>query len=146
VATFTSQAILTVDPMYQQKPHLAVGCFEEDKLRSYICCGAAGDAWVLDLMVSAQDNPRALRDCLETCLAHYESQGVRQFYYAFPNKWARAYRTFWREGAPLLRRYTIEDRCIIEANKKPTDAWIWKHVLHETVVPVDFLLRRSYLP
>ncbi len=144
VSTFTSNPLHTVNPVYKNRPHLAVGLFEEGKLESFICCFAKDDYWILDLMIASGD-PKTLRECLEFCLNHYEAQGVFQFYYAFPNKWARTYRSFWKDGSPTLRKYTIEDKYIIEPNKIPTDKWVWETILHSTVVPVEFLVRRSYV-
>jgi hypothetical protein len=144
VSTFTSNPLTTVSDRFKQEPHVAIGCWEDAKLVAFICCYSDEDFWVLDLMVSNGD-PSKLQQCLDKCLEHYESRGITQFYYAFPQKWARAYRSFWKAGAPLLRKYTIEDRCVIEARKRPIDPFIWEHILHEIVVPVPFLLRRSYV-
>ena len=93
-------------------------------------------------MVSRGD-ASALQQILERCLQYHESKGINQFYYAFPTKWARAYRSFWRDGTPSLRKYRIEDLCIIEANKVPSDTMIWDHIVHQVIVPVDLTLRRS---
>jgi hypothetical protein len=84
---------------------------------------------------------------LDACLEHYEARGVNQFYYAFPQKWARAYRSFWKAGVPRLRKYVIEDITVIDSHKVNADPFIWNHILHQVVVPVAFLLRRSvYTP
>lgn len=144
-STFTSSAITTVSDRYLERPSTAVGAFNGDTLRAYICAYAPENLgfWVLDLMVS--DNARAIHPCLEWCLNHYEALGVNQFYYAFPAKWSTAYNTFWRDSVPPLRKYTIEDVSSIKARRIP-DPWTWQHILHECLVPVDFLLRRSFVP
>lgn len=133
----------TLNARYQVDPHYAVGNFEDDKLVAYICCYQAEDFWVLDLMIS-DGRPTNLHPCLDACLEHYEARGVTQFYYAFPQKWARAYKSFWRDSVPRLRKYTIEDKQVIEANRKP-EQWIWEHVMHEYIAPVPLLLRRSHV-
>ncbi len=143
VDTFSSVAIGTIHPRYLSAPNIAVGCWVDDKLEAFICASGYPEFWVLDLMISNGD-PKYLRACLEYCLQHYESHGVAQFYYAFPQKWARAYRSFWREGAESLRKYTIEDCKVIEPYAIPDD-FVWEHILHQIVVPVPFLLRRSYV-
>lgn len=144
VSAFTSNPINMVHTRYQQEPNLAVGCWVDNKLVAYICAYVHDDYWVLDLMISSGD-PKQLHLCLEFCLQEFEERGIRQFYYAFPQKWARAYRSFWKDGCPTLRKYTIEDRCVIPARKVSPDPFIWEHILHECVVPVPFLLRRSYV-
>lgn len=144
VSAFTSNPINSVHTRYQQPPHMAVGCWEQDKLVSYICAFVGTDYWVLDLMISS-GNPKQLYSCLDFCLQEFESRNIKQFYYAFPQKWARSYRSFWKDGCPTLRKYTIEDITVIEARKIPTDPFIWNNILHECVVPVPFLLRRSYV-
>ena len=145
ITEFSNNPINFVHKMYQSEPHIAVGCWGEDgKLASYICAFGGNDFWVLDLMISSGD-PKQLYGCLDYCLEHFEAKGITQFYYAFPQKWARAYKSFWKEGVPRLRKYTIADINVIEAKKIPNDPWIWQNVLHEVVVPVPFLLRRSYV-
>lgn len=144
VSTFTSASIAVVDARYQQTPHLAVGLWQDDVLQCYICAYAHQDFWTLDLMIASGD-PKQLQAVLQAVLVHFESIGVTQFWYAFPAKWARAYRSFWKRGAPALRKYTIEDIDTIQPYRVPTDAWIWEHILHRVVVPVPFLLRRSYV-
>lgn len=144
VSQFTSAPFTNVPDSYKTRPNLAVGHFnDEGKLSAFICCYSNDGFWVLDLMVSS-GNPKELHYCLDQCLAHYESVGIYQFFYAFPEKWARAYRSFWREGVDRLKKYTIEDVSIIEANKR-SDPWIWEHVMHEYVAPVSLLLRKSYV-
>jgi hypothetical protein len=130
---------------------LAVGAFDNEQLIAYICAYHDDEAhdvhgqqfWTLDLMISTGE-PQRLRDCLQHCLEYYENRGVNQFYYAFPEKWARAYRSFWKAGTPNLRRYVIEDQCVIQPRQRPADQFVWEHILHEYIVPVPFLLRRSY--
>lgn len=141
---FTSNLINFVHDRYQQAPNLAAGLFEDNTLKAYICAYGQPKYWVLDLMISSGD-PTQLHHCLDFCLAHYEAQGAPCFYYAFPQKWARAYKSFWRESIPRLQKYTIEDIMIIEKNKIPKDEWVWNNVLHEQIVPVSFLLRKSYV-
>jgi len=142
VSKFSFNPVTSVHPRYQVAPHLAVGSFGEN---AFICAYTGGpEFWVLDLMVSGGD-PKPLRSCLQFCLDHYETRGVFQFYYAFPEKWARSYRSFWKDGVEELRKYKIEDVRVIEANKVCSDEFTWNHVLHQSVVPVPFLLRRSYV-
>jgi len=143
VDSFTFTPITSVNTRYQVAPHFVVGAFAHDDLKAFMCAYAGGDFWVLDLMVC--DELRQLHPCLERCLEHYEAMGIGQFFYAFPKKWAKAYRLFWRASVPALRRYRIEDVGEIDPYKVPTDPWIWEHILHETVVPVPLLLRRSHL-
>ena len=144
VTEFTSTPIITLNTKYQYAPHYAVGNFNQaGKLIAYMCCYSTEDFWVLDLMISSV-KPTDLHECLDACLNHYEALGITQFYYAFPQKWARAYRSFWRNKVERLRKYTISDEIIIEANRRPTQ-WIWEHVMHEYIAPVNLLLRRSYV-
>lgn len=142
VQTLTTAPLTYVGAQYQTEPHVAYGCFQEDRLVAFICCWATPEFWVLDLMVSSGE-PRALQVCLEQCLQHYEALGIFQFYYAFPEKWARAYRSFWRSGAPSLRKYVIEDIERIEPNKRPINPMVWADILHEQIVKIPLLLRRS---
>lgn len=144
VTEFASVPITHIPQKYLMKQNAAVGYFEDGKLKSFICASSSGDFWVLDLMISSGD-PKTLRLCLQKCLELFEERGITQFYYAFPEKWARAYRSFWKDGSPLLRRYTIEDVAVIEARKRPNDPFLWEHILKEVVVPVPFLVRRSYV-
>lgn len=152
VSAFSSNPLSSVATHYQHLPMLAVGAFSGQQLEAYICAyhdALAEDEhgepfWTLDLMISNGD-PDRLRACLQACLEHYEQQGVNQFYYAFPEKWARAYRSFWKAGTPSLRKYVIEDICVIQPRQRPQSQFIWEHVLHEYIVPVPFLLRRSYV-
>jgi hypothetical protein len=145
VSQFTSNPLATVSPVYQEDPHRAVGHFDKDGvLDSFVCAFAGEGFWVLDLMVS-DENPRNLRVCLEHLLQFYESRGAYQFYYAFPLKWARAYRSFWKDGSETLRKYTIEDVTVIQPNRVPQDPWIWENVLHEIVIPTSLLVRRSFV-
>lgn len=145
VSEFTSTPMASLSPRYQHAPHAAFGSFDEQgKLTAYICCYAADDFWVLDLTISS-GKPTELHACLDACLAHYEAQGVMKFYYAFPQKWARAYRSFWRNGIERLQKYTIKDIQVIEANKRPPEPWIWEHIMHEYIAPVPLLLRQSYV-
>lgn len=141
VDSFTFAPITSVNTRYQVAPHFVVGAFADGDLKAFICAYGGADFWVLDLMVC--DELDQLHPCLQRCLEHYEAAGIQQFFYAFPKKWARAYRSFWRDSTPALRRYRIEDIGAIDPYKVPTDAWIWEHILHETVVPVPLLLRRS---
>lgn len=143
VSRFSTSPIMFVPPKYQHAPNIAFGLFDDDnKLKAYICAYSAADFWVLDLMVSSGD-PKDLHSCLDACLVHYESMGITQFFYAFPQKWARAYRSFWKSGIERLRAYTISDICVIEELKVPADPWVWEHILHNIVVQVPLLLRRS---
>lgn len=144
VSAFTSNPLANVNTRYQLYPNIAVGCWQDGVLASYICAYSQTDFWVLDLMISNGD-PRQLQNCLEYLLQEFESRNIYQFWYAFPEKWARAYRSFWKSGAPSLRKYTIKDCLILEARKIPTDDFAWKHILHECVVPVNLLLRKSYV-
>ena len=147
VSRFASNPINMVDTRYQFEPNLAVGMFIDNKLEAYICCYSLPTLWVLDLMVSSAKGTqaKALHRLLNTCLDIYEQRNITEFWYAFPNKWARAYRSFWKQSTPLLRKYTIEDVCIIAENRIPADPFIWEEILHQCVVPVPFLLRRSYV-
>ena len=146
VSTFASNPITNIDIRYQRDPHLAMGAFDGHTLKAFICCYQHQDFWVLDLMVSDGD-PSWLQLALDACLEHYEARGVNQFYYAFPQKWARAYRSFWKAGVPRLRKYVIEDITVIDSHKVNADPFIWNHILHQVVVPVAFALRRSvYTP
>lgn len=148
IASLTNTPISFVDQRYQNQPHSAWGLFnEQQQLQAFICCYVveADKAWVLDLMVS-RGNPNHLRQLLDHCLQYHEQQkGITQFYYAFPIKWARAYRTFWRETSPTLQRYAIQDLETIEARRIPRNKWIWDHVLHMTVIQFDLMVRRSFI-
>ncbi len=146
VESFSSVPITWVDTRYQTAPCWAVGCFVDQKLVAYICAYSypGSKFWVLDLMISSGD-PSNLHACLDACLERYEALGVNEFYYAFPEKWARAYKNYWRESIPRLQRYVIEDILVIPPRAIPQEDWIWEHILHNTVVPVGFLLRRSRL-
>lgn len=144
VSEFTSNPISSVSTRYQHDPHMAMGCWQDGVIAAYICAYAGADYWVLDLMISSGD-PKQLQACLEQLLQEFEAKGKYQFWYAFPEKWARAYRSFWKSGAPSLRKYTIEDVAVIPARKKVDDQFIWNNILHECVVPVPLLLRRSYV-
>ena len=144
VTAVTTAPLISVHARYQQDPHYAVGKFDGDKLKAFICAYSHADFWVLDLMV-ADGDPKELRECLSACLKHYESLKVTKFYYAFPAKWARAYRSFWRDGAADLRKYTIEDVCVVEPYKKLADPLLWEHVMHETVLAIPLMIRRSYV-
>lgn len=144
IDAFTFSPLTEVSTRYRARPNLAIGWFDEDDkdgLRAYICASATDDFWVLDLMVS--DDLARLPVCLARCLEHFEAQQIFQFYYAFPQKWARAYKSFWRDEIPRLATYAIDDIAVLEPYKIPTQRWIWRDVLHETVVPVPLLLRRS---
>lgn len=146
ISTFASNPITHIDTRYQFDPHLVMGTFDGATLKAFICCYQHDDFWVLDLMVS-DGEPEHLQKALDKCLEHYEERGVNQFYYAFPQKWARAYRSFWKAGIPRLRKYQIEDISVIDSHKVSTDPFVWNHILHQVVVPVAFLLRRSrYTP
>jgi hypothetical protein len=144
VTAFTTAPISHVSGKYLLHPNIVVGAWLDGRLAAYICAYAHKDFWVLDLMISSGD-PKPLRDCLNFCLEHYEAYGIKQFYYAFPKKWARAYKSFWKEGIPRLQPYIVEDVHFIEANTVVEDPFIWKHIVHEMVLPVPFLLRRSYV-
>jgi len=143
VDAFTNTPLLEINTRYFKHPNLAVGYVDEDaKLKAFICAYSAEDFWVLDLMISDGD-PKHLQECLEHCLQVFESRDIKKFYYAFPQKWARAYRSFWKDGALTLKKYTISDICVLEAYKIPSEHWIWEHVLHNIVIPVPLLLRLS---
>jgi hypothetical protein len=144
LTTFTTAPITAVSGKYLLSPNILVGAWVDGVLAAYICAYSHKDFWVLDLMISAGD-PKPLRDCLSFCLEHYESYGIKQFYYAFPEKWARAYKSFWKDGSPALRSYKIEDVCTLDSNTIAEDPFIWKHIIHEVVLPVPFLIRRSYV-
>lgn len=144
VSAFASNPISSVSTRYQHDPHMAMGCWEDGVLSAYICAYAEADFWVLDLMISSGD-PKQLQACLEQLLQEFEARGVYQFWYVFPEKWARAYRSFWKSGCVSLRKYTIEDVEVVAARKRPASTFVWQHVLHECVVPVSLLLRRSYV-
>jgi len=140
--SFTSAPLLSINTRYQSEPNLVIGWEEAGTLKAFICAYGTDTFWVLDLMVS-DGEAKHLQACLEECLRYYEARGVQKFYYAFPKKWAKAYKTFWKEGAPSLRKYVISDIGIIDAYVVPSEHWIWEHVLHKIVIPVPLLLRMS---
>lgn len=143
VSQYTSSLLLHINPRYFKSPHFAVGSFTvSGKLDSFILCHTAADFWVLDLMVNST-SVDTLKDCLAECIAYYERQNIFKFYYAFPQKWQRAYRSIWREHVPALQKYTVNDLWVLPANRRPPQDWIWQDILHEIVVPVPLLLRCS---
>ena len=147
VTTLTNSPLMTIDTRYQHEPHLAVGYFEDKKLQSFICahCIPDKECWVLDLMIASGD-PRSLHVCLDYCLEHYEAQAINMFYYAFPAKWERAYRSFWRNSVPRLKRYVQTGGTLLHPYIIPKDEFVWESILHQVVVPVPLLLKTSYLP
>lgn len=142
VTTTSHSPMLGINTKYQQEPNIAVGAFADGELQAFICGYGQPEFWVLDLMVSS-GTPADLHQCLDQCLMYYEDRGVFCFYYAFPQKWARAYRSFWRSSIPRLQKYVISDVQVIEPRKKVADPWIWEHIMHQTVVKVPLLLRKS---
>lgn len=142
VSLFTNSPLSKISNKYMYLPNLCVGNFSPE-LSAYICTICQDDFWLLDLMVSDHD-PKHLYPCLESCLIYYESIGIKQFYYAFPSKWARAYQSFWKQGVPSLKKYTIEDIELVKANKKTNTDFIWKNVMNCYVSPVSLLIRKSY--
>jgi hypothetical protein len=140
--TFTTNPLIQVSPKYQADPHLAIGAFDNGKLVSYICCHVGEDYWVLDLMIS-DTKPQNLRVCLQACLKELEARGIYKFYYAFPKKWARAYRSFWKDGSEALRKYVITDIAEVVPYKIPTNKWVWENVLYKVIVPANLLIRES---
>lgn len=145
VQKYTSVPLMFINDRYKSYPNCAYGYFDDnDQLKAFLCAYSFEDFWVVDLMVSSE-SPKHLQECLKACILEFESRGIYKFYYAFPAKWARAYKSFWRDSVDELKKYKIEDLCILEAKKRPNENWIWEHILHEFIMPVNLLLRLSYV-
>ena len=139
---YTSQILMSVAPMYFRPPHFAIGAWADNKLVGYICAEVHAEFWNLDLMIGGGD-AEALRACLDRCLEVMEDQGVFEFYYAFPKKWGRLYRSFWKSGVVRLRKYVVTDIVDIPKCKRPADEFVWKEVVKQYMSPVNLTVRKS---
>jgi hypothetical protein len=126
------------------KPNITVGVWVDDKLQCYIVGDSTDkDAWVLSLMIGG-GSIKHLHMALDYCLEYMESQNCFEFYYAFPEKWARMYRSFWKSGVDRLRKYQITDLAVVKENVMPNiDRWVWENVLKEYLPAAPLLIRKS---
>ena len=142
IKAFTAKPITFISNKYLTDPHFAIGSFINDQLVSYICANVEDDYWVLDLMISNFD-PTTLQYCLNSCIQEMENRGIFKFYYAFPKKWARSYKSFWKDGSELLKKYVVTDIGEVESDKIPKDKWIWENIIYKVIVPAKLLIRCS---
>lgn len=142
---FTSQLLIHVDLKFLDEPHCTVGVWSDLGLESYIVAEHTKDSyWVLNLMVGGGDSG-ALHIALDKCLELMEAKGITSFYYAFPQKWSRLYRSFWKSGVDRLRKYTIEDIELIAPGARPVNNWVWDNVMHNNISPMPILARKSFV-
>ena len=145
ISRFTTSLLIQVETVFLEEPHYTVGAWVDNKLVGYIVAERTLDnSWVLNLMIGGGD-AAALQQALEKCLELMEAQGVHSFYYAFPQKWARLYKSFWKNGCTRLRKYTISEIEVVPPGKMAKDPWVWKNVMHEYVSPMPLLIRKSFV-
>jgi hypothetical protein len=145
ISRFTTNLLIQVETKFLEYPHYTVGTWCDGKLVGYIVAEHVdGNAWVLNLMIGGGD-AETLQMALDKCLELMEAKGITTFYYAFPQKWARLYKSFWKSGCLRLRKYTIQDVDKVSPGAIPKDTWVWENVMHKYVSPMPLLIRKSFV-
>ncbi len=86
----------------------------------------------------------AIPDVLDAVVAHNEANGRLKFYSMFNAKYAKSYRRLSFSKA-VQERYGFIDEVIVPAKTKCIYQDYWQILFNRTLVPVDSLVRCTYL-
>ncbi len=129
--------------------YVALGTFYEGQLTSYIMAIFEPKAWYVQYINSATrkdvSGPHMGGIAVMTdWMIHYaESRGIYEFWYALPNRYAKAHARVWRRLIPSLRPYHREDMVLVPRLTRPADEAIWKLLMSSTISQFDMLVRKN---